>query len=157
PAQLEWLIEALKSSKATFKFVCTGSQILNPTTGYENFINFPEERDELLRLIEAEGIPGVIFLTGDRHFSEVSVIRLRNGQRVYDITASPLTASPFTDAPRREENPYRLEGTLTPQRNFLLLHLSGPEKARTLTITAYNSQGQKLWEKSLSAQDLQPK
>lgn len=157
PAQLEWLLDALKSSKATFKFVCTGSQILNPTTGYENFINFPEERDQLLRLIEAEGIPGVIFLTGDRHFSEVSFIRLRNGQRVYEITASPLTASPFTEAPQREENPYRLEGTLTPQRNFLLLSVSGPEKARTLTITAYNSAGQKLWEKSLSAQELQPK
>lgn len=156
PAQLQWLLDALKSSKATFKFVCTGSQVINPSSGYENLSNFPQERDEIFRLLEAEKITGVIFLTGDRHFSEISSIRLGTGQILYDITSSPLTASPFTAAPQRDKNPYRVEGTLTPRRNFLLLSVSGPEKNRQLTITAFSSSGEKLWEKTLAARELVP-
>ncbi|MCS7161903.1 MAG: alkaline phosphatase family protein [Bacteroidia bacterium] len=152
--QLEWLIDALKSSRATFKFVATGSQILNPTQGYENLINYPEERDLLLRRIEEEGISGVIFLTGDRHFSEIAALTLGNGQKVYEITASPLTASPFRSAADQDKNPLRLPGTLTTQRNFLLLSVEGPENNRHLRVTAYTSKGEKLWEHTIYAREL---
>lgn len=155
-AQLEWLIDALKSSHATFKFVASGSQILNPTGGYENLINFPQERELLLKRIEEEKITGVIFLTGDRHFSEISQLTLPNGQKVYDITSSPLTAGPFTAAEERDRNPLRVATTLTPQRNFLLLSISGPERERVLTITAYSSKGERLWTHSISARELRP-
>lgn len=156
-AQLEWLIDALKSSRATFKFVACGSQILNPSPGFENFINYAAERETLLKRIEQENIWGVIFLTGDRHFSEISVLTLPNGQKVYDITSSPLTASPFREAPQRDGNPLRMEGTLTPERNFLLLSVSGPEKDRQLTVSAFNSRGEKLWERTISARELRGK
>ncbi|MCX7651285.1 MAG: alkaline phosphatase family protein [Bacteroidia bacterium] len=157
PAQMEWLIDALKSSRATFKFVACGSQILNPSTGYENFINFAEERDLLLKRIEDEGINGVIFLTGDRHFSEISVLTLPNGQKVYDVTSSPLTASPFSAAGERDKNPLRIQETLTTQRNFLLLSVSGPEKDRQLSLTAFSTTGEKLWSYTIYARDLRPK
>lgn len=156
-AQIEWLIDALKSSRATFKFVASGSQILNPSGGYENLINFPGERELLLKRIEEEGITGVIFLTGDRHFSEISELTLPNGQKVYDITSSPLTAGPFTAAGERDRNPLRVAGTLTPQRNFLLLSVSGPERERILTITAFSSKGEALWTHTIPAKELRPK
>lgn len=155
--QLEWLIDALKSSRATFKFVASGSQILNPSPGYENLITFPDEREFLLKRIEEEGISGVIFLTGDRHFSEISVLTLSNGQKVYDITASPLTAGPFTAAGEKDRNPLRIPETLTPQRNFLLLSIEGPERNRILTVRAYSTRGEKLWEYSIHARELQPR
>ncbi|MCS7188791.1 MAG: alkaline phosphatase D family protein [Bacteroidia bacterium] len=155
-AQLEWLIDALKSSRATFKFVACGSQILSTTTGYENFINYPEERELLLKRIEEERIPGVIFLTGDRHFSEISVMKLGNGQKIYDITASPLTAGPFRGASEKDKNPLRIERTLTTQRNFLLLSVTGPERSRQLSIKAYDSKGTLLWEETIHSRELQP-
>ncbi|MCS7297808.1 MAG: alkaline phosphatase D family protein [Bacteroidia bacterium] len=153
-AQLEWLIDALKSSRATFKFVACGSQILNPSMGYENFINFPEERELLIKRIEEENISGVIFLSGDRHFSEVSVLTLSNGQKLYDITASPLTASAFASASERDRNPLRLSHTLTTERNFLLLSVSGTERDRRLTITAYSAAGDPLWSHTIEAREL---
>ncbi|MCX8111947.1 MAG: alkaline phosphatase family protein [Bacteroidia bacterium] len=156
-SQLEWLLDALKSSRATFKFVACGSQILNPSVGYENFINFPEERDLLLKRIEEEGISGVVFLTGDRHYSEISVYTLSNGQKIYDITASPLTAGPFTAAAERDRNPLRIPETLTPQRNFLLLSISGPEKDRQLKVAAFSTSGERLWEYTILARDLRPR
>ncbi len=156
-AQLEWLIDALKSSRATFKFVASGSQILSTSEGFENLITFPAEREHLLKRIEEEGISGVIFLTGDRHFSEISVLTLPNGQKVYDITASPLTASPFREAATRDRNSLRIPSTLTVQRNFLVLSVSGPERERKLQVSAYDAQGNLLWEHTIEARELRGK
>lgn len=156
-AQLEWLIDALKSSRATFKFVACGSQVLSTSEGFENFITFAAEREFLLKRIEEEGISGVIFLTGDRHFSEISVLTLPNGQKVYDITSSPLTASPFREASTRDRNSLRIPSTLTPQRNFLVLTVSGPERERQLQVSAYDSQGTLLWQYTLQAKELRGK
>jgi alkaline phosphatase D len=71
-AQVEWLIDTLVSSTATLKFVAVGGQFLNPNDGFETFATFPKERERILRLLEAERIPGVFFLTGDRHRTELS-------------------------------------------------------------------------------------
>jgi alkaline phosphatase D len=131
-AQLEWLIDALKSSRATFKFVACGGQILNTSQGYENMIGYAEERERLLRRIEEEGISGVVFLSGDRHFSEISRLRLNNGQVLYEITSSPLTAKAFSDAVERDKNALRVEGTLIAQRNFVMISITGPERDRRL-------------------------
>lgn len=156
-AQLEWLIDALKSSKATFKFVVCGGQILNPTEGFENMIGYRAERETLLARLAEERIAGVVFLTGDRHFSEMSRYQLPSGQWLYEITSSPLTASPFSEAEKREKNPYRLEGTLTPKRNFILIRVEGPERERVLRISCYDAQGRLQWEKTIKARELRPK
>ncbi len=153
-AQLEWLIDALRSSRATFKFVVCGGQVLSTSQGYENMIGYPEERERLLKRIEEEGIGGVIFLTGDRHFSEISRLRLGNGQVLYDITSSPLTAKAFAEAETRDKNTLRLEGTLTTQRNFIVIEVKGPERNRRLEVSCYNSQGVKLWERTIQASEL---
>ena len=153
-AQLEWLIDALRSSRATFKFVVCGGQILSTSQDYENMIGYSEERERLLRRIEEEDIGGVVFLTGDRHFSEISRLRLANGKTLYDITSSPLTAKPFTEAETRDKNALRVEGTLTTQRNFILIQVVGPERSRRLEVACYNNQGAKLWERTIHASEL---
>ncbi len=153
-AQLEWLIDALRFSRATFKFVVCGGQILSSSQGYENMIGYSEERAKLLRRIEEEGIGGVVFLTGDRHFSEISQLRLSNGQVLYEITSSPLTAKAFAEAETRDKNALRVEGTLTTQRNFIVIQVTGPEQDRRLEVSCYNSEGVRLWNRTLQASEL---
>ncbi|HWB63392.1 MAG TPA: alkaline phosphatase D family protein, partial [Chitinophagales bacterium] len=70
--QVKWLKEALKASKATFKFICTGSQVLNDSYYGESYAKYPHERDDLLSFIADNNITGVIFLTGDKHYTELS-------------------------------------------------------------------------------------
>lgn len=146
-AQLDWLIRALKYSDASFKLVAVGSQVLNPAAVYENYATIADERAELLRRIEEEGITGVVFLTGDRHFTELSELKLGNGQMVYDLTASPLTSGPYKP---KEENPLRVEGTVVDQRNFATLSFSGPKDARTLFMRVFDNTGTQLWERSIA-------
>jgi alkaline phosphatase D len=143
-AQLEWLIDALAFSRAPFKFVCIGGQVLNTAKVYETYTNLaPEERGYLLRRIEEEGITGVVFLTGDRHHTELSQYTNANGHQVYDLTVSPLTSG--AGRPRTEVNDLRVKETLVSQRNYGLLHLSGPRGARELKIEIKDSEGELLW------------
>ncbi|MDB5195930.1 MAG: Alkaline phosphatase, partial [Flaviaesturariibacter sp.] len=67
--ELEWLQNALLTSKATFKLIATGNQTLNPKSIYECLQDYPAEFNELMYFLTAEKINGVLFLTGDRHHS----------------------------------------------------------------------------------------
>jgi len=143
-AQLDWLIQALHSSDAIFKLVAVGSQVLNTAAVYENYSTMDAERGELLRRIEEENIKGVVFLTGDRHFTELSVLKLKDGRSVYDLTVSPLTSGSY--APK-ELNTLQVEGTVVEDRNFATLAFSGPQDGRTMTIRVYDGTGAQRWER----------
>lgn len=145
-AQVDWLIRALKYSDAPFKLVAVGSQVLNDAAVWETYATMPGERADLLRRIEAEGIEGVVFITGDRHFTELSELRLKDGRSIYDLTVSPLTAGPF---PPKEENRNRVEGTLVTDRNFAVLEFSGKRKERIMRIQVFDAQGEQLWERAV--------
>ncbi len=90
--QMSWLKNALAGSGATFKVIATGSQVLNPVSPFDCFRKFPVEYHELMTFIREEKISGIIFLTGDRHHSEVIRVEGLLPYPLYDVTASPLTA-----------------------------------------------------------------
>lgn len=149
--QLEWLIDALAKSRAPFKLVCIGGQVLNTAAVHENYSHHhAEERAYLLRRIAEEGIRNVVFLTGDRHHTEMSQYRNSAGYRVADITVSPLTSGAARNV--EEENKLRVEGTLVTERNFGILRFEGPRKERKLTITVYNTAGEELWSQELESE-----
>lgn len=150
--QLDWLIGALVTSRAPFKFVAIGGQVITTDDDDETaFHYFPAERDSLLSRIEREGIKGVIFLTGDRHFTELSAMKNKAGNWVYDLTSSSLTAGSFKDAATKTSNTYRVPGTVVDENNFVMLRFSGPRKERQLSMTDYNSQGREMWTKVIQA------
>lgn len=143
-AQIDWLIEALIGSKANFKIIASGGQILNTAEVYENYINLnKEERAYLLKRIEEESIKNVVFLSGDRHHTELSKLTTKSGIVMYDFTSSPLTSG---YGPRKEVNKNRVAETLVTQRNFGILSFSGTRKNRILTMTTYAEDGKKMWE-----------
>jgi alkaline phosphatase D len=90
-AQLEWLIEGLKASTAPVKLIANGTQVLSKSKGGEG--HYREAATEIYRLlstISTYKIGGVVFLTGDRHFSEAMQQKLPDGPLVVDCTSSPL-------------------------------------------------------------------
>ena len=99
----------------------------------------------MLKRLNETGTPGVIFLSGDRHHTELSMLTLENGEAVYDFTVSPLTSTAYD--PKKETNTLRVEGTEVGERNFATLHFSGPQKERRLELRVFNAGGQLLWER----------
>lgn len=152
--QFEWLIDALSSSKATFKLIVIGGQVLNPSARFENYENYPKEKQKLLSEIEANKIKGVVFLTGDRHFSELSKLNRENTYPLYDWTVSPLTSG-VGNSYKDDVNTNRVEGSLFAQNNFGTLSFSGNKSNRQLKLTLFDVQGKELWNKVITKKELE--
>ena len=150
--QLRWFLAALAASKAPYKLVAIGGQVITTNNHHETcFHFFPAERDTILNFIERENIKGVIFLTGDRHFSELSALQNKAGNWVYDLTTSSLTAGSYTGAAEKEANSNRVAGTVVDRHNFSILHFSGPRTKREVEIRNYDADGNPTWTKTITA------
>jgi alkaline phosphatase D len=152
-AQLRWLEEALAGSGATFKIVVNGNQMWNPITNYEAFGHFAAEQAELLAFLEQMKIPGVVFLTGDRHATELLRRDVPGLYPLYEFTSSPLTSGASRNE-KEKDNPARVPGTWVTERNFGLLEVTGQPKARVLTLRTLDAQGKELWRHAIREDEL---
>lgn len=150
--QIRWLIESLKASKAAFKIIANGGQIVNPAKVYENYANYEEERKYLFELLDKEKIEGVLFLSGDRHHTELSKMPRNEAYPLYDLTVSPLTAKTYVDID--EKNEFRVEKTLINQNNFATLTFRGPITDRIVEINVYDKFGKLFWVYKIEAKAL---
>lgn len=155
--QLVWLKNKLLMSDAAFKLIAIGSQVLNDNHFGESYAEYPRERNDLLDFISKNNIKGVIFLTGDKHYSELSK-RDWNGYPLYDFTCSPLTTPPL---PRRllgaYHNQHRVKGTDYAKRNFGKISFSGNRGNRNMKIEIYGRSGHKRREVMLNEMDMMRK
>ncbi len=150
--QLQWLIDALIYSRATFKVIAIGGQVLNPAEIEENYADYAVEREKLLKAITDAKIPGIVFLDGDRHHTVLSKMERSTPYPLYDITISPLTAGTYE--PKKDENSLTVPGTVVSERNFAIIDVKGPRTNRVMTIHVYDTQGQEKWTRDIKAQDL---
>jgi alkaline phosphatase D len=149
--QLAWIMEALSASRAPYKVVAIGGQVLTTENQFETYASqCPEEREALLAHIERENIKGVVFVSGDRHFSELSVITNARGNKVYDVTSSSLTAGSFLGAGEKTANAHRVPDSVVDRHNFARLTFSGPRTERRLTLTYFDDKGGSLFEYTLA-------
>lgn len=148
--QLAWFKQALAQSTAPFKLVAMGGQFLTTSNNAETYAHFfKAERDSIMSFIERENIKNVVFLTGDRHFTELSAVKNNAGNMVYDLTTSPFTSGVYNDAQTKEVNALRVEGALAVTHNFAMLRFSGPRLNRQMEITVYDADGKELWRKTI--------
>ena len=101
--------------------------------------------------IDELDIRGVVFLSGDRHNSELSKLKLPGGNWVYDLTVSPLTSGSYDH--EDEPNNNREAGTIVGIRNYGVLNVSGPRKERVLTMTVKDAEGNPLWTRFIDARN----
>jgi alkaline phosphatase D len=117
-AQWEWLAKELRDSKAQIHLIGSSIQVIPEQHRFEKWANFPKERARLFDLIASSKAPGVIFLSGDRHIAEISVLRTTSVRYpVFDVTSSGLT---HTSPPRTEPNRHRV-GPLVFDLNYGLV------------------------------------
>jgi alkaline phosphatase D len=141
--QRYWLKETLLQSKAPFKFVAVGGQFLSDFAGFENFANYRAEREEIIQFIDEYKIKGVVFLTGDRHHSEITRLTTPNGITIHDVTSSALTSGTYDHS--KEPNTLRVPGSIFGERNFARFEVKGSRKNRKLGVTFYSTAGKELY------------
>ena len=155
-AQIEWLIDALTYSKASFKIIVIGGQVLNTEAVFENYENYKSEKDFLLGEILTNQIKGVVFISGDRHFTELSILNRPNTYSLYDWTVSPLTSGHgAVDKIAKEPNTNRVHGSLFAQHVFGTLSFSGEKETRQMKMSLFDKDGIELWNKTILKSELE--
>lgn len=159
--QLDWLKQSLLQTKAlkhyAFKFIATGTQVLQTEPRGEGHEFYRREREELLQFIREHRITGVVFLTGDVHHSALYRRRLeKDGPWVYEITASPLSSASWeVEKSTKASDPYVVKDTLVGDQNFTTVEVRGPKDARELIITCTDKQGVVRFTHTVPLADLQ--
>ena len=115
------------------------------------------KKEEIVEFIEHNNITGVVFITGDRHLSEIDRLTLNNGQYLYDITCSPILSPPARIGAKHEknENFIRIENSLIAKRNFTKISVNGSEEDRKLNIDFFNKRGKLLFQYVIHENELQ--
>ncbi len=148
-AQLDWLRQQLASRNEggerrhrRITFIATGGQFLAQRTypGSEDHQRFAEERAEIIEFIRANRIGGVVFLSGDVHYTEVTRREGLLPYPLYEFTSSALTAGAHT----RELPPDPGRVLAVQRNNYSRIALSGPPEDRLLTFTTHDATGAEL-------------
>nr|WP_249348311.1 alkaline phosphatase D family protein [Pseudoalteromonas aurantia] len=89
-AQWQWLEKELLKP-ASVKVIASSLQLIPDFTGWESWANFPADRQRLFDFIETHQIGGVIMISGDTHWGELSKYQVKQNYPLWEITSSGLT------------------------------------------------------------------
>ena len=87
--QWTWLKERLKEP-ADLRIIGSSIQFSHEYNGWESWTNFPLELIKMVKLIEETKANGVVFISGDVHWGELSILKTPNCYPLHDLTASGL-------------------------------------------------------------------
>lgn len=150
--QLEWLMGALQNSKANFKFVVMSSPFANPANSRDNFAFSADERKRLSEFLVFSKIPGIVFLSANKPFGELSRLVRAGGYPIYDLTAGPLTGRPIEEV--TEMNYFRVPSSAITKRSFAIIKVDGPENDRAVTFSFFDSKGAQLFSTTVKLSEL---
>ena len=145
--QLDWLLEALTRSNATFKVIVTNQSLLCPIDLKNKPLTTAAERDAFLEAAKARGIEGLLFISGGKPFGETTKFVRANGYDLHDFCVGPLTGRP--DMAPNTVNYLKVPGSTTRGRQFGILSFSGPEEDRAVDVTIYDAEGKTLYTQKI--------
>ena len=126
-AQMNWLIDGLKTSRARWKLICQQVIVAQDPYGdgrpnLDMWDGYPEDRARLLGEIERNGIQNVVFLTGDAHVFACNLLstdfgRLGDGTRVPASAVEYVGGSVTTEGFDRAEPEVQANAPWTRQYN----------------------------------------
>lgn len=88
--QWAWLEKTLQEP-ADLRIIMSSTQFGITYNGYEAWANFPMEKQRFIDLIKKTKANGVVFISGDVHWAEISKQPVEGGYPLYDVTSSGIT------------------------------------------------------------------
>lgn len=131
--QWQWLEEQLRQP-ADVRLIGSSLQVLADFPGWEAWVNYPHDHQRLLHLIRQTRANGVVLLSGDTHYGELSKLEENVPYPMYDLTSSGLTQVWHVPVP----NALRQDGQLFRQANFGLVEIDWGSRALTLNLRDEN-------------------
>lgn len=130
--QWAWLRRELQKP-ARVRIIGSSTQFCTDHNGWETWSNFPREQQRMFDLIRDTRAEGVVFISGDVHYAELSARRVPGLYPIYDMTASGLTQVEL----RASHNPYRI-GQPINTRNFGMIDIDWTKADPELLIRGFD-------------------
>ncbi|MFM2044281.1 MAG: hypothetical protein RLY86_2857 [Pseudomonadota bacterium] len=134
-AQWQWL-EAQLAEPADLRILGSSLQVVADFPGWEAWINYAGDHQRLFQAIREKQAHGLIALSGDTHYGEISRLDLNTPYPLWDITSSGLTET----WPVLPPNSRRV-GEAWRERNFGLLTIDWRGPATTVTAQIRDESG----------------
>ena len=107
--QLQWLFSRLKASTAPVKIIANGTQFMNlGATGEGHYPEARAEYQRVLSFLHENRIGGVMFLSGDRHYSEFMRLERDDRPDILEFTSSPIQQNRVVGPFSRRDHPARV-------------------------------------------------
>ncbi len=88
--QWQWL-ELQLSKPADVRIIASSNQFSHEYNGWESWTNVPNEQKRMLDLIKKTKANGLVFISGDVHWGELSKMEIPDQYPIYDVTSSGIT------------------------------------------------------------------
>ncbi|TNE66133.1 MAG: alkaline phosphatase family protein [Alphaproteobacteria bacterium] len=142
--QWQWLEGELKKP-ARLRIIGSSLQFISTFPGWEAWALFPNERKRMIELIDRTRAEGVLFISGDTHWAELSCQPSGVPYPLYDFTSSGLTETWYNMSP----NVYRLPGHMFTKANFGAIEIDWQVPDPMIVLQARDVDGKPVFEKSL--------
>lgn len=151
--QWRWLEDQLRVP-ARVRVIGTSIQCLAADAGQETWSNLPRERERFLRLLGATRAAGVVLISGDRHWAELSSTDQIVPYRLYELTSSSFNQIHPRGTPT--ENRFRDLPATYHRENYGLITLDWEQADPTLRLQIRDLNGEVVISKSVPLSTLQP-
>lgn len=135
PAQWQWLESELQK-EADIRVIGSSTQFGIEFNGYEAWANFPHEQTHFLELIKTTKANGVVFISGDVHYAEVSKLEREGVYPIYDVTSSGLSSTWHFATPNKN----RIEGPIM-ENHFGLLTFTSVDNEVSIKAEIFDLTG----------------
>lgn len=147
--QWNWLSDELKKP-ADLRIICSSIQFGHQYNGHESWTNLPLEQQKMVETIRDAKANGVVFISGDVHWGEISKRQFDDVYPLYDVTASGLTM----DWHNTEPNKYRV-GEVWSKNHFGMLEINWSADDPEVTMQIIDVAGAVRNSHSVSLSELQ--
>lgn len=145
--QWQWL-DAQFEVPASIRILASSLQVLADFPGWEAWINYAHDHQRLIDLIRRKRASGVVFISGDTHYAELSHVDVNVPYPLWELTSSGLTEVWPVDVPNA-----RRIGSILREPNFGLIDIAWGSQPR-IDMKAMDAKGQVRISKSLSLAEL---
>jgi alkaline phosphatase D len=126
--QWKWLAETL-TQPADVRIICSSIQFGHEYNGWESWTNMPAQQQKMVDTIREAKANGVLFISGDVHWGEISRRDFKYVYPLFDVTASGLTM----DWHNTEPNKFRV-GPVFRENHFGTIEFDWSKPDPTLTF-----------------------
>jgi len=150
-----WLEQELNNSTADINIIASGTQVIpvEYPKKREVWVDYPVKRYSLFRIIGESRAKGVIIISGDPHFAEISKLDTNAlSYPLYEITSSGLTET----APAKKKKNLHRTGQPYSQINFGIIEVNWNTLPVIIFLRIMGRKNNVIIEKKLRLDELQP-